>query len=148
MPGSVVASFTAAEDITLALSAVLVVLVALIGYGAWKNSRVSPEERERRRRQGLVGRGKMGDATLVEIRENLLFYSYDVRGVEYTASQDVSRLKSQIPGDLSALGPVSVKYDPRNPANSIVLAEQWSGLRVVKQPGPGCSPQSGPRYPS
>jgi hypothetical protein len=25
-----------------------------------------------------------------------------------------------------------VKYDPRNPANSIVLAEQWSGLRASK----------------
>ena len=34
--------------------------------------------------------------------------------------------------DISAAAPVSVKYDPRNPANSIVLAEQWSGLRVGK----------------
>jgi hypothetical protein len=25
---------------------------------------------------------------------------------------------------------VAVKFDPRNPANSIVLAEGWSGLRV------------------
>ena len=24
---------------------------------------------------------------------------------------------------------MSVKYDPRNPANSIVVAEEWSGLR-------------------
>src|SRR5271169_3508532 len=103
MPGSVVLSFTAAEQLTLALSALLVVLVALIAYRAWKNARVSPEERERRRRQGLMALGKMGDATLVEVREDLLVYSYDVRGVEYTASQDVSRLKSQIPGDLSAL---------------------------------------------
>jgi len=23
-----------------------------------------------------------------------------------------------------------MKYDPRNPANSIVLCEQWSGLRT------------------
>jgi hypothetical protein len=27
------------------------------------------------------------------------------------------------------IGPVSVKYDPRNPANSIVISEQWNGLR-------------------
>ena len=33
----------------------------------------------------------MGDATLIEVRENLVFYSYDVRGVEYTASQDCFR---------------------------------------------------------
>lgn len=125
MPGAL-----AAEHLTLALSVVLLVLVALIGYRAWKNSLVTPEERERQRRGVLVARGKMGDATLVEIREDLLFYSYHVRGVEYTASQDISRLKSRMPDDLSTLAPVAVRYDARNPANSIVLAEEWSGLRA------------------
>ena len=80
----------------------------------------------------LVATGKMGDATLVEIRDDLVFYSYAVRGVEYTASQDVSRLAHRVPTDLSAMGAVSVKYDPRNPANSIVIAEEWSGLRVIR----------------
>ncbi len=123
-------SYTAAEQLTLALAGVLVVLVAIMGYRAWKNSRVTPEERERQRRRALVARGKMGDATLVEVRDDHLFYSYDVRGVEYTASQDISRLKSYIPADLSGMGPAAVRYDPRNPANSIVLDEQWSGLRA------------------
>jgi hypothetical protein len=31
------------------------------------------------------------------------------------------------------VGSVSVKYDARNPANSIVLAEEWSGLRANQQ---------------
>ena len=122
-------SFTPAEYVTLALAVLLVVLLSLIGYRAWKASRVPPEERERQRRLALVAIGKMGDATLVEFRDDHLFYSYDVRGVEYTASQDISGLKSRIPIDLSELGPVAVRYDPRNPANSIVLAEHWSGLR-------------------
>ena len=129
MPGSMALSYAAAERLTLALAGVLAVLVAIIGYRAWKNSRITPEERERHRCNVLAARGKMGDATLVEVRDDLLFYSYDVRGMEYTASQDVSRLKSRVPADLSEIGPVSVKYDPRNPANSIVLAEEWSGLR-------------------
>jgi len=136
MPGSLALSYTTAEQLTVALSGVLVVLVALIGYRAWKSSRVTPEERERQRRGVLVAGGKMGDATLMEIRDDLLIYSYDVRGVEYTASQDISRLKSRMPGDLSAIGAVFVKYDPRNPANSIVLAEEWSGLGV-RQADPG-----------
>ena len=105
---------------------------ALIGYRAWKRSRITPEERERRRRSALVARGKMSDAMLVEIRDDLLFYSYGVRGVEYTASQDVSMLKQYMPLDFSTIDAVSVKYDPKNPANSIVLAEQWSGLRASK----------------
>jgi hypothetical protein len=111
---------------------VLVILVAMIGYRAWKRSRVTPEERERRRREGLVAVGKMGDATLVDVREDLLLYSYDVRGMEYTASQDIAHLKQYMPTDLSTLGAVSVKYDARNPANSILLAERWSGLRPRK----------------
>ena len=116
----------------LALAGVLAVLGALVGYRAWKRSRITPEERERRRRSALVAHGKMSEAMLVEIRDDLLFYSYGVRGVEYTASQDVSMLKQQMPPDFSTIGAVSVKYDPKNPANSIVLAERWSGLRVSK----------------
>ena len=121
-----------ANAVLLTLAGVLAVLGALAGYQAWKRSRIAPEERERRRRAALVGHGKMSDAALVEIRDDLLFYSYGVRGVEYTASQDVSMLQQYMPPDFSTIDAVSVKYDPRNPANSIVLAEQWSGLRASK----------------
>jgi hypothetical protein len=122
-------SFNTAEQVTIALAGILVVLVAIMGYRAWRASRVTPEERERQRRAALVARGKMGDATLVEIREDLLFYAYLVRGVEYIASQDLGGLKGHVP-ELSAVTAVSVKYDPRNPANSIILAEGWSGLHT------------------
>jgi hypothetical protein len=118
-----------AEYISLALGALLVAIVAALGYRAWKASRVTPEERERRRRLYLAASGKTGDAMVVEFRENNLFYSYLVGGVEYTASQEMSSLQDRLPADLSAGGPVSVKYDRKNPANSIVWAEQWSGLR-------------------
>ena len=123
-------SFASTKEILLVLAGVLVLAGAIFGYRAWRNSRITPEERERRRRVALVTRGKMGDATITEIRGELLFYSYDVRGVEYIASQDMSPLKEYLPTDLSVLiGAVSVRYDPKNPANSIVLAEDWSGLR-------------------
>ena len=116
----------------LALAGVLVVVLAVLGYRAWRRSLITPEEHERRRRALLAARGKMGDATLLDIRDTLLLYSYAVRGVEYTASQDVSHLQDCAPFDFSSIGPVCVKYDPRNPANSIVLAEKWTGLRAIK----------------
>ena len=119
----------AVRAVALALAGALLVMGAILGYRAWQRSRVTAEERERRRREALAARGKMGDATLVEIRDDLLFYSYGVRGVEYTASQDVTKLQEYLPHDYSAVYSVSVKYDPRNPANSIVLAEKWCGLR-------------------
>jgi hypothetical protein len=118
-----------AEYVSLALAALLVAVAAALGWRAWKTTRITPEERERRRRAELAAFGKMGDATLVEYRGNNLFYSYLVRGVEYTASQDVSSLQDLMPTSLTIEGAVAVKYDARNPANSIVVAERWSGLR-------------------
>jgi hypothetical protein len=125
-------SLSPAETVTLVLIGVLVILIAIIGYRSWKASQITPVERERRRRATLVTFGKIVDATLVELRGEMLFYSYDVRGVEYTACQDIGALKDLLPAELVVASPVSVKYDPRNPANSIVLAEEWSGLRAVK----------------
>ena len=121
------------KAVAFALAGVAVALGAMVGYRAWQRARVTPEERERRRRAVLVGRGKIADATLVEIREDVLFYSYVVRGVEYTASQDISALKARMPSELGlGVGSVSVKFDARIPANSIVLAEDWSGLHAAR----------------
>ena len=118
------------EKVFFGLLAVLVVLVGIMVVRAWKRARLTPAERERHRRMAIASTGKMGDATLTEIRGDLLFYSYDVRGVEYTASQDVSTLRAYMPEDYSfAVAPIFVKYNAKNPADSIVLAENWSGLR-------------------
>jgi hypothetical protein len=123
-------SYGTVQAVTLALAGLLVVLLAILGYRWWRDSRVTPAERERRRREALAAHGKMGDAVLVEIRGEIFFYTYAVRGVEYTASQDVSALANPIPLDYSQVASVTVRFDPRNPANSIVLSESWSGLRV------------------
>ena len=129
MPGNLLWPYTAVEAGLLSLVAAAVALLAVIGLRYWRASRVTAEERERRRRAMLVARGKMGDAVLVEIREDLVFFTYSVRGIEYTASQDISARKEHVPPELSCLVSVGVKYLVRNPANSIVLAEEWSGLR-------------------
>ena len=124
------ASLNAAEWAGVTLGGALLVVAGVMGYRAWKASRVTPEERERRRRAALVAAGKMGDATITEVHDPFVFYAYLVRGVEYTASQDVSTLRERMPADLSMVRAVSVRYDPRNPANSIVVAEEWSGLHL------------------
>jgi hypothetical protein len=108
-----------------------------VGVGAWGvyryiKGRPSAAELERRRRSELHAHGKMGDANLLEYREHMVVYSYAIGGVEYMASQDLSDLQPLVPADRwSTIGPASIKYDPRNPANSIVLSEEWSGLRSV-----------------
>jgi len=90
-----------------------------------------PKDKEKRRRFEVNQHGRLGDATITEIDGGTIFYEYSVRGVGYTASQDISQLREFIPAtDLHRLiGPVTLKYSPTNPANSIILCEEWSGLR-------------------
>ena len=93
--------------------------------------RRSPQERERLRRLAVNERGRLADGYITEATDSMVFFSYTVRGVEYTASQDVSTLADAIPGETERLiGPVSLKYLTANPANSIVVCEHWSGLRA------------------
>ena len=70
----------------------------------------------------------------------LLVYNYDVAGVTYEASQDVTHLRQFIDLYSCRLGlPASVRYDPHNPGDSIVISETWSGLR---KPAIRLKPQS------
>jgi len=74
--------------------------------------------------------GRMGDATIGDVRDYIVYYSYQVGGVAYTTAQDASDLKELLPPETSVLvGPAGLKYSPHNPANSIVICEHWSGLR-------------------
>ena len=80
-------------------------------------------------REGKIGNGQVIDV-LTEPETASIVYSYSVAGVLYTASQDVTDLQDKLPADrMSMVGAVSVKFVPRNPANSIVLCEEWTGLR-------------------
>jgi hypothetical protein len=116
------------------LEAILIAAVSIAVLGALiyilRRLRRNPKDKEKRRRLQVNQIGRLGDATITEVHESTIFYEYSVRGVLYTASQDVTQLREQIPTDLERLiGPVSLKYSPQNPANSIILCEDWSGLR-------------------
>jgi hypothetical protein len=105
---------------------------ALLAMWRAVRSRLSPEKREQRRRLDINLNGRLGDALLTECDENTLYYTYQVRGVHYTASQDISALRDQLPGAPDRLGGmVNMKYAAQNPANSILLCEEWSGLRAA-----------------
>jgi len=59
----------------------------------------------------------------------LLYYSYSISGVTYETAQDVTGMEERIHLSRVVAGqPASVKYDPANPSNSILLADDWSGL--------------------
>jgi hypothetical protein len=99
----------------------------------------SPEDLERQRREWLDRVGRITDGTVIDVQELprdeekqsvLLIFHYDVAGVSYEASQDVTYLRQFINLHSCRLGlPTSVRYDPQNPGNSIVVSERWMGLR-------------------
>lgn len=114
---------------------------AALGIWQWVRShRVTSEERERRRRQLIAETGRICDGTVLDVQEisyngqgetQLLIYTYDVGGVQYEASQDITHLRHYIDVHSCKLGlPTSIKYDPHNPGNSIVISEVWTGLRT------------------
>jgi len=109
----------------------LVLSAALMALAVWIvfQRRMTPKERERRRRLFVNRSSRTTEATITEATGELIHYEYELRGVRYCASQDVTALQALLPPDPTRLvGAVSAKYDPRNPANSIVLSESWSGL--------------------
>ncbi|MDX2152576.1 MAG: hypothetical protein SFV54_17685 [Bryobacteraceae bacterium] len=97
--------------------------------------KVTPAEKERRRRLAVNDAGRMTDGSVTDVHGTELHFTYEVRGVGYAASQDVAGLLD-LEGYESAslLGPATVKYVPENPANSILLCEAWSGLRLNRKP--------------
>ena len=141
--------------ITAALVCAAVAAAAMIAY-AFVRPAEDPEEVERRRRLHLNQIGRIAEGQVVELSEHppfpakkpkglfgsrarsladtrlrkLVSYSYTISGVTYHTAQDVTGLESQIRFDRIAAGqPASIKYDPSNPSDSILAADDWSGLR-------------------
>lgn len=113
---------------------------AVIGAAyASRSARKVHEQVERDRRERLSVLGRISDGTVYDVQDStdpeghlvqLLMYSYDVAGVSYEASQDITHLRQYVDVHSCRLGlPASVRYDPHNPGNSIVISENWSGLR-------------------
>ena len=115
--------------------------VAALAAGAayWVHSRrKTPEQIERERRHRLSAFGRICVGNVIDVREvqsngagsQFIVYTYEISGVAYEASQDITTLRHFVDVHSCKLGlPTSIKYDPQNPGNSIVIAEEWTGLR-------------------
>jgi len=69
------------------------------------------------------------DAGNGQTARKLVCYSYSISGVTYETAQDVTGLEERIHLERVVAGQLaSVKYDPSNPSNSILVADDWSGL--------------------
>jgi len=113
--------------------------VVLAAYLLLRRQPKPSKEIERERREWLDQVGRITDGTVIDVQEvrsdglapaTMLIFQYDVAGVSYEASQDVTHLRQWINLHSCRLGlPTSVRYDPQNPGNSLVVSERWIGLR-------------------
>jgi hypothetical protein len=114
--------------------------VVVSAYVLLRRKPKTADDIEKERRGWLEGIGRISDGTVIDVQElspdngnraaTLLIYKYDVAGVSYECSQDVTYLRHWINLHSCRLGlPTSVKYDPQNPGNSLVVSEGWMGLR-------------------
>lgn len=137
LPGMILLSKTGWE-----LAGGLASVAVLGGAVAWFLLRRRPteEEQERIRRQLLVQSGRLVDGMLLDICEmtaddgralTLLLFNYRIGGVDYECSQDITNMTALVDKAQVRVGfPCTVRYQPGNPQNSIVVAEGWSGLRA------------------
>ena len=120
------------------LAGAVAVLAALLVFLRRRNT---PEQRERRRRLQVNRHGRLTTGVVIDVDEaedsplpRLLHYTYKIGAVEYSACQDVEALAETVGADpKGVVGPVSVKYHQKNPYNSIVICEEWSGLRGARR---------------
>jgi hypothetical protein len=132
----------------LVIAAAVAAAVALAGVWGWRIARrwrrKSPEEVERLRRLSVNACGRIIPGRILELAERLpdgptgpiLLYEYEVAGVTYEAAQDVNALPvvaaaaPYLPGQTT-----SVKYDPKQPTNSILACEVWCGIPDLEPRG-------------
>lgn len=124
------------------IAAVVVACALVCALVAWLVFRKKPTEAEIElaRRKFLVQSGRLVDGMLLDICEveadesqnlTMLLFSYRISGVDYECSQNITDMGDVVDASQVRAGfPCTVRYQPGNPQNSIVVAEEWSGLRI------------------
>ena len=123
----------------IACAAAGVAAAAGAAYWLLTRKRPTPDEIEQERRQMLFSYGRIVDGMLLDgfqienesgdVR-HMLLYQYEISGVSYQCSQDITKLvEIHDPARIKIGMPCSIRYQPGSPENSLIVAERWSGLR-------------------
>jgi hypothetical protein len=133
MPSGLQAIF---QDKAIQLAIVVILAVALVTVVIIfrLRRRRSPEEQERLRLQAIDKTGRIGTGVVSEFQGDTVYFVYSIGGIEYSATQDISAFRDRLPpeNDHLLIGPCALKYLNENPANSIVICEEWNGLRPLR----------------
>ncbi len=109
-----------------------VAAIAMIAYAFFRPAE-DPEDIERKRRLHLNQIGRIAEGQVVE----LVAHPAEPRATKGLFGSRARPLADSSPRQfvsysydkLAAGQPASIKYDPSNPTDSILVADDWSGLR-------------------
>ncbi len=129
---------------------IAILSAAAVAWWALTRKRPDPEALELDRRTLLAEAGRIIDGSIIGVdgvteddnddgsldlttdrrweTPHVLLYRYRIAGVTYECAQDVTALPQKV-SNLRVDLPIQVRYDPHNPQDSIVVAEEWSGLQ-------------------
>jgi hypothetical protein len=89
--------------------------------------RRSKEDPEGARRNRLLRSGRITEGRVIEAAQDgqgvitQIFYSYEISGVEYESSEILDNNQRSRPSSYSPGATILIRYDPRQPGNSIVV---------------------------
>ena len=82
---------------------------------------------EAERRDHLLRAGRITEGSIFDVITDEagaithVFYNYEINGVEYESSQQLDAGQRQRPGDYFPGSRVTVRFNPRQPGNSVVV---------------------------
>ena len=85
------------------------------------------DEAERERRKVLLSTGRITEGSIFDVITDEagsithVFYNYEINGVEYESSQPLDTDQRLRPGDYFPGARVTVRFNPRQPGNSLVV---------------------------
>lgn len=93
-------------------------------FGIFKKKK--PFDSESARREFLLARGRIADATIIDIvmsetGEELVFYYYTVAGADYESSEILTDEQRANPQQYAPGAKVGVRYDPKQHGNSVLI---------------------------
>jgi hypothetical protein len=126
-------------EVGLAVGAALVVIGATVFTCFKLRRKKDPARIERLRRLSVGQRGRITMGEVIGLIEPegkstalLLVYRYDVAGVTYEVTQDVSSMPAVAARAPYLVGRgINIKYDVKHPTNSIAACEVWSGVSDI-----------------
>lgn len=83
------------------------------------------EDPEEKRREFLLTKGRICDGTIIDSKiteagEELVYYFYEIQGVDFESSEILTEKQKQNPLKYAPGAKVGIRFDPKNHGNSIL----------------------------